>query len=83
MTWFPVLAVILVVVVALILAAKVKSGAGLDEGSWPFYAKKPLSAPEQVLYFRLGKSLPDHIVLAQVGLSRLLGVKKAMVLRHG
>lgn len=43
---------------------------------WPYYAKKPLSAVEQVLYFRLVKSLPNQIVLAQVGLSRLLGVKK-------
>jgi len=28
------------------------------------------------LYFRLVQALPDHIVLAQVQLSRLLGVKK-------
>ena len=44
--------------------------------AWPFYAKKPLSQPEQVLYFLLIKALPDHIILAQVQLSRLLGVKK-------
>lgn len=43
---------------------------------WPFYAKRPLSLPEQVLYFRLIHALPDHIVLAQVQLSRVLGVKK-------
>jgi very-short-patch-repair endonuclease len=43
---------------------------------WPFYAKKPLSRPEQVLYYRLAKALPDHIVLAQVQLSRVLGVVK-------
>jgi very-short-patch-repair endonuclease len=43
---------------------------------WPFYPRKPLSAPEQILYFRLIKSLPEHIVLAQVQLSRFLGVKK-------
>lgn len=43
---------------------------------WPFYAKKPLSQPEQVLYFRLIQALPDHIILSQVQLSRLLGVKK-------
>ncbi len=43
---------------------------------WPFYARKTLSRPEQVLYFRLTKVLPDHIVLAQVHFSRLLGVKK-------
>lgn len=43
---------------------------------WPFYARKPLSNPEQVLYFRLLKALPNHMVLAQVQLSRFLGVKK-------
>jgi very-short-patch-repair endonuclease len=42
----------------------------------PYYAKKPLSQPEQVLYFRLIDSLPEYIILAQVQLSRLLGVKK-------
>jgi very-short-patch-repair endonuclease len=48
---------------------------GNDE-VWPFYARKLLSQPEQVLYFRLVEALPDHVVLAQVQLSRLLGVKK-------
>lgn len=49
---------------------------GREDGAWPFYPKKPLSNPEQVLYFRLREALPDHIVLAQVQLSRFLGVKK-------
>lgn len=43
---------------------------------WPYYAKKPLSPPEQILYFRLCKALPEHIILAQVQLSRILGVEK-------
>ena len=47
-----------------------------DDGSWPFHAKKLLSQPEQVLYHRLVSALPDHVVLAQVQLSRVLGVKK-------
>lgn len=46
------------------------------DGPWPFYARKLLSKPEQVLYFRLCNALPQHIVLAQVGLSRILGVKE-------
>ena len=70
-----VLAVIIVIALAVISAANRKSSFG-PEDPWPFFAKKPLSAPEQVLYFRLKKSLPEHIILAQVGLSRLLGVKK-------
>jgi very-short-patch-repair endonuclease len=66
---------IAVVIAAFVLIAKRAQG-GLGEAEWPFYAKKPLSAPEQTLYFRLTEALPEHIVLAQVGLSRLLGVKK-------
>jgi hypothetical protein len=43
---------------------------------WPFYVKKPLTQPEQILYHRLVAAVPEHIVLAQVQLSRVLGVKK-------
>ena len=50
------------------------TGSGTDP--WPFYAKTPLSPPEQVLYHRLVRSLPEHIVLAQVQVSRVLGVKR-------
>ncbi len=46
------------------------------EHPWPFYAKKPLSDPEQVLYHRLVKAMPECMVLAQVQLSRILDVKK-------
>jgi hypothetical protein len=49
---------------------------GRGTAPWPFYAKRPLSPPEQVLYHRLVKALPEHIVLAQVQVSRILGVKK-------
>src|SRR5262249_48137607 len=44
------------------------------DGAWPFFAKKPLTTPEQVLYFRLLQALPQHNVLAQVQLSRFAGV---------
>lgn len=70
------LAIVVAIVVALLVAAKSKARGGLGDSAWPFYAKKPLSNPEQVLYFRLVKALPDHIVLAQVALSRMLGVNK-------
>ena len=72
-----ILLLVIVVVVGVVLAilkAKVQGGAGNEV--WPFYAKKPLSQPEQILYFRLVQALPEHIILAQVQLSRLLGVKK-------
>lgn len=67
--------IILVVVVLAFFKSKSQGGAGNNE-AWPFYAKKPLSQPEQVLYFRLIEALPDHIILAQVQLSRFLSVKK-------
>jgi len=74
---------LLIAVAAIIIAAAVffrksdtsTTGAGDDE-AWPFFLRRPLSRPEQVLYFRLRNALPEHIVLAQVQLSRFLGVKR-------
>jgi len=43
---------------------------------WPFYARRLMSQPEQVLYHRLVRALPDYIVLAQVQVSRVLGVRR-------
>ena len=68
------LVVVLVVVWAALLSVSKKQRAPV--GGWPFYAKKLLSGPEQVLYFRLIEALPEHVILAQVQLSRMLGVKK-------
>lgn len=72
------LLLLLVVLLGLvaIFALKKRGAQGGADGPWPFYAKRPLSAPEQVLYHRLAAALPDHIVLAQVQVSRVLGVKK-------
>ena len=56
--------------------AKSKRKPKVDEENWPFYAKQLLSKPEQVLYHRLVSALPEQIILAQVQLSRVLGVKK-------
>jgi hypothetical protein len=66
-----------VIAVALLIYLK-KQGLleGKGDGPWPFYLKRPLTEPEQVLYHRLVKALPEHIVLAQVQVSRVLGVKK-------
>lgn len=44
---------------------------------WPYYLKPCLSNPEQVVFHRLVTAMPDQIILSQVGLSRLLGVKKS------
>jgi len=72
------LLVVLIVLAAVALVVLRKLGllnVGLV-GPWPFYVKRPLSQPEQVLYHRLIRALPEHIVLAQVQVSRVLGVKK-------
>lgn len=76
-TLLVVLVLLAIVVVVFVVLKKrgLLAGRGQDE-PWPFYAKRPLSAPEQVLYQRLITALPEHIVLAQVQVSRVLGVKK-------
>ncbi len=68
------LLVAVIVIIALVALKKRKSNA--NEENWPFYAKRLMSKPEQVLYHRLISALPEHIILAQVQLSRVLGVKK-------
>jgi hypothetical protein len=71
------LAILLVAIFAIaFLSALLRRRARTAAPSWPFYVKKAMSPVEQVLYHRLVKALPDRIVLAQVGLSRILGVKK-------
>ena len=73
---------LVVILVLLVLAAvvfvilKKRASAGSGDAPWPFYAKKPLTQPEQILYHRLVAAMPECIVLAQVQLSRVLGVKK-------
>lgn len=75
MTWTLFLLALVLVSVALLSFFAKPQSRGL-EGEWPYFAKKPLTEVEQVLYFRLFRALPGQIVLAQVGLSRLLGVKQ-------
>jgi hypothetical protein len=75
MKWILAAFVVLAIVV-IAVAAVLRSKRGPSARIWPYFAKKPLTPPEQVLYFRLLNALPDHMVLAQVQLSRMLGVKK-------
>ena len=76
MSWIVLLLIIIVAAIAVLAILKAKTKGGAGDKVWPFYAKKPLTQPEQTLYFRLVQALPDHIILAQVQLSQLLGVKK-------
>jgi len=68
--------VLLAIAVAGILILKRLGFVRTGAERWPFYVRKPLSQPEQILYHRLIRALPEHIVLAQVQVSRVLGVKK-------
>ena len=60
-----------------LLAKKLKSRDGALARPWPLEAKQYLlSERERALYQRLVQSLPDHIVLAQVQLLRVLNFKR-------
>jgi hypothetical protein len=51
-------------------------GKAVGAHHWPVFPKKVLTPVEQQLYHRLVRAYPDHIVLAQVAFSQLVGVKK-------
>ncbi len=68
--------ILLAITLVIFIKLTRRDGSGSGDDAWPFYAKKPLTKPEQVLYHRLVSALPDCIILAQVQLSRVLGVKQ-------
>jgi hypothetical protein len=51
-----------------------RRGQGMDH--WPVFPKQVLTHVEQQLYHRLVRAFPEHVVLAQVAFSQLVGVKK-------
>jgi hypothetical protein len=71
-------AILLILALVVLLPILIRRGrlAAGESRPWPFYVKRILTQPEQVLYYRLVKSLPNHVVLAQVQMSRVPGVKK-------
>lgn len=74
-------AVLVLVLLARILVRAVAKGR-VDAGEWPFTSCRPLSRVEQVLYYRLVQTLPDHVVLAQVPLTQFLRVRKGRTWRE-
>lgn len=76
MDWALIVVVLLIVIAVVFVVLKKRAVLGDDDQPWPFFAKKPLTQPEQILYHRLVQALPERIVLAQVQLSRVLGIKK-------
>lgn len=73
--WIVGFALFLVLAVSIMRVLKGRPADGTT-GRAPLYAKKLLNDKEQVLYWRLVSTFPDHVVLAQVALSQLLGVEK-------
>ena len=51
-------------------------GRAVGAHHWPVFPKTVLSPIEQKLYQRLIRAFPEHVVLAQVAFSQLVGVKK-------
>jgi hypothetical protein len=68
------LAAFFVLAIAVMRALKSRPD-GTDGSRAPLYAKKVLNDKEQVIYWRLVSTFPDHVILAQVALSQLLGVE--------
>jgi hypothetical protein len=70
----PTVVILLFLALVVLLPILKKHGRLATGGSspWPFYVKRLLTQPEQVLYHRLVKSLPKHVVLAQVQVSGFL-----------
>jgi NOL1/NOP2/fmu family ribosome biogenesis protein len=73
---FPMLVFFVVLAFVGLFAIKKLGTREVSVGDWPLYAKAPLNGPEQILYQRLIEAFPDHVILSQVQLSRVLGVKQ-------
>lgn len=68
------LAAVLIAVARLGALKRSRVGQGADR--WPVFPKKVLTPVEQQFYQRLVRAFPEHVVLAQVAFSQLVGVKK-------
>ena len=60
------------ILLAILALLKARSKRGLRGEAAAYRAKRVLTPPEAVLYHRLELALPDHIVLAQVAMHRVL-----------
>lgn len=67
------LLLVLVLAVAVALLKRLKRSSGVS-AALPVKASPILSRPEQSLFFRLVQALPEHFILTQVQLSRMVVV---------
>jgi len=62
--------VLLAVVIISVLALSIRQQRSALSNS--YQSRKPLSEPEQILYWRLREAMPDCVVLCQVAFSRFI-----------
>lgn len=67
---------LIAVVVMGALIRMLRRANGRDISPWPVYARRLLTVREQQCFYRFQSTFPDHIVLAQVSMAQLVGVKK-------
>ena len=71
------IASLLLLCIALGLSLYARRNAWRDADTpWPFYARRPLAGPGQLLYQRLVTALPGYTVLSSVPVSGVLGVRR-------
>jgi len=63
------------IVLFAIFIAKKKQSSEKKTVEYDYKKKKPLTNNEQNMYWRLIQTLPDHVVLTQVGMSRCVTTK--------
>ena len=73
MLWIVISVVAVLVVLGLLVALTTKKR-GVEQ--WPVFPKRVLSQNEQNAFRKLVRAMPEHVVLAQVAVSQLVGVKK-------
>lgn len=67
-------AVLLIAAAAMMVMRKRQPNALDLDVDWPYQSRAVLTTPEQIIYHRLVKALPECLVFAQVELSRVLKV---------
>lgn len=75
MLWMLIGTVVAFAVLVLAFAAIKRPAA--PQTSWPVYSKRVLNEREQVIFHRLRLAYPEHVVLAQVALSQMIGTKQS------
>lgn len=72
---FGLIAFVLCVLVVIGILKRIQAKKPTDSNDFAFFGKKPLTEPEQILYFRIREAVPECIVLAQVALPALVGIR--------